>query len=120
MSMTLINEKIKVKHTPDIPGLIFRGFRGDEDFPKMLAVIEGSKDADGIERSDTLEDITNTRRIDGVMVRGRWYTRADLDVMLEAVAKAHRYVERCFPPPQPEWPDNPENLGKMDDNFNRI
>ena len=37
-----------------------------------------------------LEDISNTRGIDGVMVRGRWYTRADLDVMLELVAKANQ------------------------------
>lgn len=42
---------------PDIPGLIFRGFRGPEDYPHMLAVINASKQADMIERSDTLEDI---------------------------------------------------------------
>lgn len=36
-----------------------------------------------------LEDIANSRHIDGVMVGGRWYTRADLDVMLEEVAKAN-------------------------------
>jgi mycothiol synthase len=56
---TLWNQSIKLHNAPQIPGLKFRGFRGDEDFPKMLAVIDGSKDADGIERSDTLEDITN-------------------------------------------------------------
>ena len=37
-----------------------------------------------------LEDITNTRLISGVMVRGRWYSRADLDTMLEEVAKANQ------------------------------
>jgi mycothiol synthase len=56
---TLWNQSTKLQNTPQIPGLKFRGFRGDEDFPKMLAVIDGSKDADGIERSDSLEDITN-------------------------------------------------------------
>ena len=56
---TLWNQSIKLHNAPQIPGLKFRGFRGDEDFPKMLAVIDGSKDADGIERSDTLGDITN-------------------------------------------------------------
>jgi mycothiol synthase len=56
---TLWNQSIKLHNAPQIPGLKFRGFRGDEDFPKMLTVIDGSKDADGIERSDTLEDITN-------------------------------------------------------------
>ncbi len=44
---------------PDIPGLTFRRFRGEDDYPLMLAVIDGSKEADGIERSDTLEDIAN-------------------------------------------------------------
>ncbi|MCD4841539.1 MAG: hypothetical protein K8R08_05975, partial [Methanosarcinales archaeon] len=37
--------------------------------------------------ANPLEEITNTRQIAGVMVRGRWYSRADLDLMLEEVAK---------------------------------
>ena len=41
------------------PGLSFRRFRGESDYPKMLATIQGSKEADGIERSDTLEDIVH-------------------------------------------------------------
>ena len=32
----------------------------------------------------------DTRQIAGVMVRGRWYTRADLDVMLKEVTKANQ------------------------------
>jgi len=42
---------------PTIPELTFRGFRGEEDYPAMLAVIDGSKEADGIERTDSLADI---------------------------------------------------------------
>jgi hypothetical protein len=34
-----------------------------------------------------LEDIANTRQIAGVMVRGRYFSRADLNLMLEAVAR---------------------------------
>lgn len=45
--------------TPTIPGLVFRHFRGPEDYPHMLAAINGSKKADNIERSDTLEALTN-------------------------------------------------------------
>src|SRR3989304_426826 len=42
---------------PVIPGLVFRKFRGETDYPHMLATINASKIADNIERSDTLEDI---------------------------------------------------------------
>jgi len=48
--------------TPPVPGLVFRGFRGEVDYPSMLAVIEGSKDADGVERTDTLDDIARNYR----------------------------------------------------------
>lgn len=42
---------------PSIPGLSFRPYRGKTDHPHILSVIEGSKDADGLERTDTLQDI---------------------------------------------------------------
>ncbi len=41
---------------PSISGLTFRKFQGEADYASMLAVIEGSKDVDGIERTDSLED----------------------------------------------------------------
>jgi mycothiol synthase len=47
----------ELPNPPDIPGLQFRAFAGAQDYPKMLAVILGSKDTDGLVRSDTLEDI---------------------------------------------------------------
>jgi ribosomal protein S18 acetylase RimI-like enzyme len=59
MKSTKIKEPIIVEFAPAIPGLVFRGFRGEEDYPKMLAVLNGCKDADGIERSDTLEELVN-------------------------------------------------------------
>jgi len=37
--------------------------------------------------ADPLEDITNTRRIHGVMVRGRWLARAEIDAMLKKLAR---------------------------------
>jgi imidazolonepropionase-like amidohydrolase len=40
-----------------------------------------------------LEDITNTRQIAGTMVRGHWFDRADLDLMLETVAKDFEVAE---------------------------
>jgi mycothiol synthase len=50
-------DTIFVLEKPPIPGLHFRGFQGASDFPKMAAVIQGSKDADQIERVDSAEDI---------------------------------------------------------------
>jgi GNAT superfamily N-acetyltransferase len=44
---------------PMVPGLILRGFQGEGDYPHILAIIEGSKEDDDIERSDTLEEIAN-------------------------------------------------------------
>jgi len=52
-------EEINAMDTTEIPGLIFRGFKGETDFPKMLKVLHGCKEVDGLERSETLEDITN-------------------------------------------------------------
>jgi mycothiol synthase len=51
---------LELEDTPSIKGLTFRGFVGEDDFPKMLAVIDGSKRTDQIERGDTLQDVVNT------------------------------------------------------------
>ena len=51
-------ERITVLGAPEIPGLSFRGFSGEPDYANILAVIDGSKQADKVERSDTLEDVT--------------------------------------------------------------
>lgn len=48
--------RISVDQMPAVPGLVFRGFRGAEDYPKMVAVINGAKDADGIEWATSAED----------------------------------------------------------------
>gem|GEM_PF-6125831 len=37
-------------NTPGIPGLAFRHFQGDGDFPAMAFVLEESEKADGIDR----------------------------------------------------------------------
>jgi len=55
--MSTVQTNIPVKNAPAIPGLSFRGFAGESDYPKMLAVIEGSKHVDQIERTDSLEDV---------------------------------------------------------------
>ena len=55
---TLLKETISLPDAPTIPGLVFRGFAGEADYPKMLAVIDGSKAADGVQRSETLDEVT--------------------------------------------------------------
>ena len=57
MMTTMIEERIVRTQLPDIPGLSFRRFRGEEDYPHILEIIECSKTADGIERSGTVDDI---------------------------------------------------------------
>ncbi|MCJ7824377.1 MAG: GNAT family N-acetyltransferase [Anaerolineales bacterium] len=54
----VVVEKIAIPDAPAIPGLSFRGFSGEPDYANILAVIEGSKEADQLERSDSLEDVT--------------------------------------------------------------
>ncbi len=52
-----LNTLVVVPEAPAIAGLTFRYFRGEEDFPQMLATIHAAKLADGVERSETLEDM---------------------------------------------------------------
>jgi mycothiol synthase len=42
---------------PDLQGLVFRGFQGEEDYQNILDIINNAKDADGVQRSDTLEQV---------------------------------------------------------------
>ena len=52
-------DSIDIADAPAIAGLAFRHFRGAEDYPKMLAVVAASAEADKIERVDTVEDVAN-------------------------------------------------------------
>ncbi|HVF99788.1 MAG TPA: GNAT family N-acetyltransferase [Chloroflexia bacterium] len=51
-------EAVLLPDAPDVPGLSFRHFRGDEDYPGILSVNNGSKIADGLEHDlHTLDTI---------------------------------------------------------------
>jgi len=54
------NDQIQITEAPAIPGLVFRHFRGAEDYPKMVAVVSASAEADKIERADSVEDVAHT------------------------------------------------------------
>ena len=42
---------------PTVAGLAFRAFRGDADFEAMAAIIMGSREADGVERVISVDDL---------------------------------------------------------------
>lgn len=56
------NDQIILEEAPKISGLSFRNFRGESDYPKMVAVIKGSKETDQIERVDETEDVARNYR----------------------------------------------------------
>jgi mycothiol synthase len=59
--MTAIAGEVIVPGAPAIPGLVLRHFRGDEDYPAMLEVNNGSKITDGMQHDlHTLETLTHT------------------------------------------------------------
>ena len=59
MKTRQLDEQIIVNEAPQIPGLVFRKFRGESDFPAMLEVINGANAEDDIDESTTLQDITH-------------------------------------------------------------
>ena len=53
-----------------------------------FGTIQPGRDADLVLlRDNPLEDIRNTQKIEGVMVRGRWLSRIELDSMLARLAR---------------------------------
>jgi ribosomal protein S18 acetylase RimI-like enzyme len=48
---------IAVADAPDVPGLSFRHFRGEVDYPEMYRVLMACNSVDGEERSTTVEDL---------------------------------------------------------------
>jgi mycothiol synthase len=55
-----MNDTITLPNAPQIPGLVFRHFRGEADYPHMAALIAACKVADQVERSTSIADIAHT------------------------------------------------------------
>ncbi|MBN1266199.1 MAG: GNAT family N-acetyltransferase [Anaerolineales bacterium] len=56
MSTNFVIDLLDKIQAPDIPGLLFRGFQGETDFPGMVAVRDACRESDGLERVWTVED----------------------------------------------------------------
>ncbi|MFV1858963.1 MAG: GNAT family N-acetyltransferase [Anaerolineales bacterium] len=52
-----MQQQVELQDAPEIEGLTFRGFRGELDYPAIVAIVEGSKDFDQIKQVTSLEDI---------------------------------------------------------------
>ena len=57
-SLNLIDNDIHVAKVPSVPGLRFRHYRGEEDIPHMVAIVNGSREADQSDYVATLADMT--------------------------------------------------------------
>lgn len=86
---------ISLSHAPLVPGLVFRHFRGADDFPLMVATAEASETFDGEEFIQTVETVAHSYASDYscdpfqdlimVEIEGRlvgyykcwWYSEAD-------------------------------------------
>lgn len=55
----LTTDPIEILNSPNIPGLTFRHFRGASDYPGMVAALNASEAANGVERIATVDEITN-------------------------------------------------------------
>src|SRR5437868_3020695 len=59
----MFNETIIVPNAPQINGLTFRHFRGEDDYPKMAEVRRKSKGHDQVDPLSTLESVASTEEI---------------------------------------------------------
>ncbi len=57
-----MNAIIEIPNAPALPGLTFRRFCGESDYPHMAALIAACKTADGVDRTTKVEDIAITYR----------------------------------------------------------
>ncbi|MBN2044880.1 MAG: GNAT family N-acetyltransferase [Anaerolineales bacterium] len=60
--VTLTAPPIRVFPSPDIPGLSFRGFRGEPDYPVMAEIINAANLVDQIEDIATVESVARSYR----------------------------------------------------------
>jgi len=55
----MTDEVVPVPEAPDIPGLAFRRYRGDEDLPLLVEVLEAASKVDGLDGVVTVDRLKN-------------------------------------------------------------
>lgn len=58
-TMISTQEPLTENHLPGLQGITWRGFAGEADYAKIHAVLHACKDVDGVQRSETVEQIAN-------------------------------------------------------------
>jgi ribosomal protein S18 acetylase RimI-like enzyme len=59
MKGRLMKDNIVIPNAPSLPGLTFRHFRGESDYPVIMDIYNACKDMDGTDTIATLESITH-------------------------------------------------------------
>jgi len=60
MENNVMTNKLKyTENMSSIPGIAYRSFEGESDYPRILKIVHGCYIVDGLERAETLEDIAN-------------------------------------------------------------
>lgn len=54
-----VADAIQIEGTPDIPGLMFRRFRGEADYPELVTLLNACMQADQIDQVMTLEELAH-------------------------------------------------------------
>ena len=54
-----MDNKIRFDFLPDVPGLSFRHFQGEADYPKMAHIFNGCREEDGFEQASTVQSTAN-------------------------------------------------------------
>ena len=55
----VVNASIDIADVPAIPGLVFRRFRGPQEYPLMAGVINSANMVDGVEEVEGVEEVAN-------------------------------------------------------------
>jgi mycothiol synthase len=105
-----LGDEITLANIPDVPGLRFRHFRGEVDFPAMTEVLNASWQADGIDQVYTAERFAAAYTASPIFDPARQIILGEVDGTLIAFARMYinekegkERVHMHFGYVRPEW-----------------